>query len=109
LDYLPGEAERNGDRGPKPKRLTIPEENIKVSDYMLELERDQWEEIKVRHTAKGSLKGLLHFKQVYILNKNKILIERRLLVVGYAEIEVHKLFPAYQTTARQNGYKDGLV
>jgi len=73
--------ERKSDRGPKPKRLTVTEESVKVSDYVSGLERDEWEEIKVRNTAKGSLKGLFHFSQVYIWNKDEDLIERRLLVV----------------------------
>jgi len=73
--------ERKSNRGPKPKRLTVTEESIKVSDYVSGLERDEWDEIKVRNTAKGSLKGLFHFSQVYIWNKDENLIERRLLVV----------------------------
>jgi len=73
--------ERKGNRGPKPKRLIAMEESIKVSEYIPGLERDEWEEIKVRKTAKGSLKGLFHFRQVYIWNKDENLIEKRLLVV----------------------------
>lgn len=73
--------ERKGNRGPKPKRLIATEESIKVSEYIPGLERDEWEEIKVRKTAKGSLKGLFHFRQVYIWNKDENLIEKRLLVV----------------------------
>jgi len=73
--------ERKGNRGPKPKRLMVTEESIKVSDYVSGLGRDDWEEIKVRNTAKGSLKGLFHFQQVYIWDRDENLIERRLLVV----------------------------
>jgi len=55
--------------------------NSQVSDYVSGLEQDDWEEIKVRNTAKGLPKGLFHFKQADIWNKNQKLIERRLLVV----------------------------
>ena len=73
--------ERKGKCGPKPKRLIVREESKKVSDYISGLARDEWEEIKVRNTAKGTLKGQFHFKQVYIWNKDENQIERRLLVV----------------------------
>jgi len=73
--------ERKGNRGPQPKRLTVMEKGTKVSEYIQGLDREEWEEIKVRNTAKGSLKGLFHFKQVYIWDKDEMQIERRLLVI----------------------------
>ena len=73
--------EWKGKCGPKPKRLIVREESKKVSDYISGLARDEWEEITVRNTAKGTLKGQFHFKQVYIWNKDENQIERRLLVV----------------------------
>jgi len=72
---------RKGKRGPKPKRMIVRGESKKVSDYVYRLAREEWEEIKVRKTAKGTLKGQFHFKQVYIWNKDENQIERRLLVV----------------------------
>ena len=73
--------ERKGKRGPKTKRLIVRGESKIVSDYIYRLAREEWEEIKVRKTAKGTLKGQFHFKQVYIWNKDENQIERRLLVV----------------------------
>jgi len=73
--------ERKGDRGPMPSRLTVMEQSIKVSEYLRGLERDDWEEIKVRQTAKGTLRGLYHFAKVYIWDKQKNQIEKRLLVI----------------------------
>jgi SRSO17 transposase len=73
--------ERKGNRGPQPKRFTVTEKAVRVSEYIKELDCEEWEEIKVRNTAKGSLKGLFHFKQVYIWDKDEMQIERRLLVI----------------------------
>ncbi len=51
--------ERKGNRGPQPKRFTVTEKSVNVSEYIKELDCEEWEEIKVRNTAKGSLKGTL--------------------------------------------------
>jgi SRSO17 transposase len=72
---------RKSNRGPKPKRFTVIEESIKVPEYIKGLDREQWEEIKVRKTAKGTLRGLYHFAKVYIWNKQENQIEKRLLVI----------------------------
>jgi len=64
-----------------PKRLTVMEQSINVSEYLKKLDRDDWEEIKVRQTAKGSLKGLYHFAKVYIWDKNENRVEERMLVI----------------------------
>ena len=73
--------ERKGNRGPKPKRLIVTEVPVKVSDYIKGLDRQEWEEeIKVRKTAKSTLRGQYHFKKVYIWNKQENQIEQRLLV-----------------------------
>lgn len=73
--------ERKGNRGPQPKRLIVKEEGVKVSEYIEGLDREEWEEIKIRKTAKGSLRGLFHFNQVYVWNREEGQIERRLLVI----------------------------
>ena len=73
--------ERKGNRGAIPKRLTVTKKTVKVSEYIQGLDQEDWEEIKVRNTAKGSLKGLFHFKQVYIWDREEMRIERRLLVI----------------------------
>ena len=54
--YLP---ERRSARGRAPKRLKASTESIKVSEYCKELVFTQWQEIKVRNTAKGTLQALL--------------------------------------------------
>jgi len=58
--------ERKGNRGPKPKRLTVTEESVEVSDNIKGFDREEWEKIKVRKTAKGTLRRLYHFKKMYI-------------------------------------------
>jgi len=64
-----------------PKRLKVVGHSIKVSAYLEGLEKEDWEEIKVRKTAKGTLRGLFHFREVYIWNKHEQQVERRLLVI----------------------------
>lgn len=73
--------ERKGNRGPKLKRLTVTQQSIKVSEYFKGLEMEDWQEIKVRKTTKGTLKGIYHFAKVYIWNKQEDQIELRLLVI----------------------------
>lgn len=73
--------ERKSNRGPAPKRLKVVGQNIKVSAYLEGIEQEDWEEIKVRKTAKGTLRGLFHFREVYIWNKHEQQVERRMLVI----------------------------
>lgn len=73
--------ESKGKRGPKPKLWKVKGQSIKVSEYIEDLEQNDWEEIKVRKTAKGTLRGLYHFAKVYIWNKQVNLIEERMLIV----------------------------
>ena len=76
--------DRKGNRGRIPKHLKIDDQNIqsfKVADYIEELKKEDWEEIKIRRGAKGTLRGLFHFKKVYIWNKQDNQIEKRLLVI----------------------------
>jgi len=73
--------ERKGDRGPMPSRLTVTEQSTQAPEYLKGLDRDDWEEIKVRQTAKGTLKGLYHFAKVYIWDKNENRVEERMLVI----------------------------
>lgn len=73
--------ESKGKRGPKPKLWTVKGQSIKVSEYIEDLEQNDWEEIKVRKTAKGTLRGLYHFAKVYIWNKQVNQIEERMLII----------------------------
>ena len=53
----------------------------KLSDYCHKLTRIQWQELKVRNTAKGTLKAFYHFVKVYVWNKQENTIEQRLLII----------------------------
>lgn len=76
--YLP---QRKSFKGRVPKRLKASTESIKVSEYCKWLDCSQWQEIKARNTAKGTLKALYHFVKVYVWNKQENIIEPRLLVI----------------------------
>lgn len=52
-----------------------------MSAYLKELVRDDWKGMKVRQTAKGSLKGLYHFAKAYLWDKNENRVEERMLVI----------------------------
>jgi len=73
--------ERKSNRGRAPMRLNVDGQSIKVSEYIERLEGEDWEEIKIRKTTKGTLRGLFHFNEVFIWNRNDNQIERRLLVI----------------------------
>ena len=77
--YLP---ERKTTKGPAPKKLKASTEAIPTCEYIKALESSHWKKIDIRHSAKGVLKGLFHFKTVYIWDKNTNRIEERLLVVS---------------------------
>lgn len=77
--YLP---ERKSKNGPAPKRLKASTESIKVKEYLKSLPASAWQKIKIRHSAKGILKGLFHFQKVYIWDKNNNSVEERLLVIS---------------------------
>lgn len=76
--YLP---EKGHKKGRQPKRLKASGQSIKVSGYCRGLENNNWQEIKVRHTAKGNLKANYHFAKVWIWNKTRNTIEPRILVI----------------------------
>jgi len=76
--YLP---KRVGKRGRPPKKLKADQDCIKLSEYYKNLDKRDWQEIKVRNTAKGVLKAEYHMKRVYIWNKERNCIEPRLLVI----------------------------
>lgn len=73
--------EKKGVRGRTPKLVKPDKESIRVDTYCQGLKYNQWKEIKVRNTAKGFLKGKYHFTKVFIWNKTRDTIERRLLVI----------------------------
>lgn len=77
--YLP---ERKTAKGPSPKKLKASTEHTTVCRYLNSLKTNDWKAINIRHSAKGLLKGLFHFKTVYIWDKNTNSVENKLLVVS---------------------------
>ncbi len=77
--YLP---ERKSSKGPAPKKLKASTSSIAVKDYIETLGPKDWQLIKIRHSAKGMLKGSFHFTKVYIWDKNINSVEQRLLVIS---------------------------
>lgn len=76
--YLP---EPKTTRGTKPKRLKASLLDIKVSEYAKSLTPKDWKKINIRNSAKGLLKGVFHFKTVYVWDKEKNTIVSRLLII----------------------------
>jgi len=77
--YLP---ERKTAKGPSPKRLKASTDSTTVCKYIGSLDEQDWKAIAIRDSAKGVLKGLFHFREVYIWDKNANTVENRLLVVS---------------------------
>ncbi len=73
--------QRKSNRGREPKRLKATTQSIKVFEYYQGLIVNQWQKIKVRNTAKGTLTGLYHFAIVFVWNKEINRIEQRFLVI----------------------------
>ena len=73
--------EKKGIRGRKPFLPKPDKESIRVDNYQKHLSPDQWTEIKIRTTAKGYLKAKFYFVRVFIWNKARGRIEKRLLVI----------------------------
>lgn len=70
-----------GSMGRPPKRMEASIPACKVSDYISALSDKDWEQLKIRDSAKGVLKGDFHFKKVYIRERKGNHIWERLLVV----------------------------
>jgi SRSO17 transposase len=77
--YLP---ERKTAKGPAPKKLKANTDHVAAIQYIGLLKPSDWEAIDIRDSAKGILKGMFHFKTVYIWDKNTNTVEERLLVVS---------------------------
>jgi SRSO17 transposase len=77
--YLP---ERKTAKGPSPKKLKASTIHTTACKYIDSLEPSHWKAIDIRNSAKGVLKGLFHFREVYIWDKNTSTVENRLLVVS---------------------------
>jgi SRSO17 transposase len=77
--YLP---ERKTAKGPSPKKLKASTYHTTAHKYIGSLDPSDWKAIDIRDSAKGVLKGLFHFREVYIWDKNTDTVENRLLVVS---------------------------
>ena len=73
--------EKKSNRGPNPKKLKSTITPIKVNDYLSTLKGKDWQELKVRNTAKGVLKADYHFVRAWIWDKRTHEPERRLLMI----------------------------
>jgi len=73
--------EKKGTKGPHTRKAKASGKPVKVTDYMESLSPEDWEEIEVRNTCKGKLKGWYHFARVFIWNKNSNQIRSRLLII----------------------------
>lgn len=77
--------ERKGKRGKKPTLPKPDQDNIRVDKYYEQLSVNDWQRINVRNTAKGKLKAEYHLSEVFIWNKHKNCIEKRLLIIRRTE------------------------
>ena len=82
--YLP---ERKTAKGPSPKKLKASTDHITACNYIGSLGPSDWQAIDIRDSAKGVLKGLFHFREVHIWDKNTNTVENRLLVVSKRKIK----------------------
>lgn len=64
--YVP---DRKSNRGRLPKKLKASTPAIKTNDYAKKLTPGERKKLNVRDSAKGKLKGLFHFRTVYIWDK----------------------------------------
>ncbi len=72
---------KKGNIGRRPQIAKPDQPSFRVDEYCKALKKEDWAEIKVRNTAKGKLKGMYHFCPVFVLNKTRCSIEKRLLVI----------------------------
>lgn len=77
--YIP---ERKSPYGRAPKKLKASTPVINTNAYIKTLNPNDWKKLNIRDSAKGKLKGLFHFKTVYIWDKVTNTVEKRLLVVS---------------------------
>lgn len=77
--FLP---ERKTAKGTHPKKLKASTEHTTAAKYIGSLNSSDWEELSIRHSAKGVLKGLFHFRNVHVWDKNTNAVENKLLVVS---------------------------
>jgi len=72
---------RKSNKGRTPTIAKPDKKSIRVDKYAESLDAEKWIKIKVRNTCKGTLTAYYHFAKVFIWNKTRNTIERRLLVI----------------------------
>jgi len=72
---------KKGSRGRAPEISKPDKASVQADQYCKYLEPKDWVDIKVRNTAKGKLKGKYHFRTVFVHNKIRNSIEKRLLAI----------------------------
>jgi hypothetical protein len=70
--YIP---ERKSNKGRTPKKLKARTASVNAEGYVKTLSSKDWEKLNIRDSTKGKLKGLFHFKTVYIWEKLPILLK----------------------------------
>lgn len=74
--------ERKSVNGIAPRKAKPTTPDTSAQNYLKTLGLKDWETITIRGSAKGELKGLFHFRTIYIWDKNINSIEKRLLVIS---------------------------
>lgn len=73
--------ERKSKRGATPIHLKADTESLRIDAYCQSLDQSQWEEVKVRKTAKGWKKVWVHTAQVWHWDGTEKQAQRRTLVI----------------------------
>ena len=77
--YIP---DRKSNLGRTPKRLKASTPSVNANEYIKTLTKKDWKKLDIRDSSKGKLKGLFHFKTVFIWDKAGDAVEKRLLVIS---------------------------
>ncbi|MFV0505616.1 MAG: hypothetical protein ACK5L5_02730 [Bacteroidales bacterium] len=96
--------EKKNAKGREPKKLKASTGNVSVRDYIKTLDSLDWQDIKIRDSAKGLLRGKFHFKDIYVWDKHTNTVERRMLVVFRRKTTKGDL-PVYLLTAHLRFFK----
>ena len=73
--------ERKGKKGPYPKLPKPDKDSVRLDQYVCSLKTDVWEKVKVRKTAKGWKKVLIHTRTIWVYDPNSQKIKKRLLII----------------------------
>ena len=74
-------------RGRKPTVLRTLDTPITVDDYRIQLDEEQWKEVEVRETTKGTLKLFMHTVKVWVWDEQENHARERVLVISRNDTE----------------------